>query len=154
MLYFHFSSRKFMRPFGVTLICIYQILRGLMGLVFGLFIVVFVGSANKFTSVAARGNSVERLVGQMGHAAGLVVILFAVVHLIGSYGLWLMRNWGRLLTILLSAIELALIISRGVGANVFSLLVGVLNAVCIFYLAMPPVRRAFRADRTRPHVAA
>jgi hypothetical protein len=142
-----------MRPLGVTLVGIYQILRGLMGLVFGLFILFFVGPANKFASVASRGNSVERVVGHMGHAAGLVVILFAIVHVIASYGVLLIRNWGRLLTILFSAIELALVISKDVGVNVFSLLVGGLNAACIFYLAMPPVRRAFQTERTRAHVA-
>jgi hypothetical protein len=136
-----------MRPIAVTLVCIYQILRGITGLVFGAFIVVFVGPAHKFASVTSAGNSVERLVGQMGHAAGLVVILFAVVHLIGSYGLLLMRNWGRLLIILFSAVELALIVSRGPGLNVFSLSVGALNAACIFYLAMPLVRRTFQARR-------
>lgn len=153
MIYFRFSSRRSMRPFAVTLVFIYQILRGLVGLVFGLFILVFVGPANKFASVSSAGNSVERLVGQIGHAAGLVVILFAVVHLIASYGLLLMRNWGRLLTILFSAIELALIIYRGVGMNIFSLSVGVLNAACIFYLAMPAVRRAFQGNRTQARVA-
>jgi hypothetical protein len=138
-----------MRPFGVTLLCIYQVLRGLMGLVFGLLILSFVGPANKFASVTSAGNSVERLVGGMGHAAGLVVILFAVLHIIAGYGLLRMRNWGRLLTILFSAIELSQIISRGVGVNEFSWLVGSLNAACIFYLAMPAVGRAFRAERSR-----
>ncbi|MGO8793616.1 MAG: hypothetical protein ACLQLC_02240 [Candidatus Sulfotelmatobacter sp.] len=142
-----------MRPIGVTLVCIYQVLRALAGMVFGFFILFFVGPANKFAAITSFGNAIERLAGQLGHAVGLVVICFALLHLIATYGLWVMRNWGRLFTILFFAIELALIISRGVGMNRFSLLVGVLNAACIFYLAMPPVRRGFLGSRVAARTA-
>jgi hypothetical protein len=141
-----------MRPFGVTLVGIYQLLRAFMGLAFGLFILFFVGPANKFASMSRTGNFVERHVGHMGHAAGVAIIVFAFVHILAGYGLWVMRNWARLLTILFSAIELALIVSRGLGGNVFSLPVGVLNAACIFFLAMPPVRRAFHGERKKAHI--
>ncbi len=141
------SLQQIKHPVGVTLVGIYQILRGLTGLVFGFFIWYFVGPNTKFAAISSAGNRAERLVGHLGHAAGIVVMLFAVVHIILSFGLFLMRNWGRLLTILFFAIELALIISRGVSGSRFSLLIGALNAVCIFYLAMPSVRRTFQVLR-------
>lgn len=136
-----------MRPLGVTLVSLYQILRGVTGLVFGLFILIYPGPANKFASVASEGNSVERLVGHFGHAAGLIIIVFAVVHLLAGYVVLRMRNWGRVLTIVFSAIELALVLPGAVGVNIFSLFFGGINAACIFYLAMPPIRRAFYAPR-------
>lgn len=139
---------RFMRPPGVSLVAIYQILRGIMGLVFGLFVAVFVGPANKFAAVSKTGNVFERHVGHLGHLAGLAVILFAIAHIIAGYGVWLLRNWGRYVTILFSAAELALIISR-VSMNAFALPVGVLNAACIFCLAMPPVRGVFRTQTHR-----
>ncbi len=54
-----------MRPIGVTLICLYQMLRGLIGLVFGLFIVCYTGPSNQFVARASQGNAAERLDGQL-----------------------------------------------------------------------------------------
>ena len=134
-----------MRPLGVTLVGFYQILRAVIGSVFGLFVVFYRGPANKLASVAAQGNAVERLLGGFGHAAGVVIIVFAGVHLLAGYGVLQMRNWGRFLTLLLSAVELVLVLPGAVQVNIFSLLFGVINAACIFYLAMPPIGRAFHA---------
>jgi hypothetical protein len=135
-----------MRPLGITLVGYYQVLRALVGLVFGFFILLFKGPANKLASVSADGNTVEQLVGRFGHAAGLVVIVFAAVHLISGYGVLKMQNWGRFLTLLFSAIELVLVLPSAIHANIFSLLVAVLNALCILYLALPPVARTFYAQ--------
>jgi hypothetical protein len=135
-----------MRPLGVTLVGFYQILRGVIGLVFGLFVLLYNGPANKLASLAAEGNAVERLLGALGHAAGLVIIVFVIVHMLAGYGVLQMQNWGRFLTLLFAAIELVLILPGVVHANIFSLLFGAMNAVCIFYLAMPPVKRAFHAE--------
>jgi hypothetical protein len=135
-----------MRPFGVTLVGFYQIARAGIGLVFGLFVSFYKGPANKLASVAARGNAIERLVGGFGHAAGLVIIGFAVVHMIAGYGVLQTRNWGRFITILFSGIELVLILPGMVNVNIFSLSFGAINAACIFYLVMPPIGRAFHAE--------
>ena len=136
-----------MRPLGVTLVAAYQILRGLVGLVFGLFVVFYDGPANKLVSVAARGNSVERLVGHYGHGGGLIVVVFAVFHIVAAYGVFRMQSWGRFLTLIFCAAELVMVLPTALQSNIFALLVGGLNAVCIFYLAMPPVARAFRSQR-------
>jgi hypothetical protein len=135
-----------MRPFGVTLAGIYQILRCLTGLVFAGFILLFVGPANKFHLVSSHGNLPERIVGHFGAAAaGLAIILFAVIHIFAGYGVLRMHNWGRQLAIILSAIELAMMLPGVAGGNPFRLVFGALNAACIFYLAMPSIRRTFLA---------
>jgi hypothetical protein len=143
-----------MRPLGVTLVGLYQILRGIIGLLFGLSILVFTGLLAKLTSLAAEGNAVERIVHGFGHLAGLVVILFAIVHVIAGYGVLQMQNWGRLLTLLFSAIGLVLVLPGVVHANIFALLFGAINAVCIFYLAAPPIKRAFHAEGNPMRIAA
>ena len=99
-----------MRPIGLTLICLYQMLRGLTGLVFGLFIVCYTGPSNQFVARASQGNAAERLMASFGHAAGLAIVVFAVVHLLAGYGVLRRQNWGRILTLLLSAVELVLIL--------------------------------------------
>jgi uncharacterized membrane protein (DUF2068 family) len=143
-----------MRPLGVTLVGFYQILRGVLGLVFGLSVLLFSGLAAKLASLAAEGNAVERLLSTFGHVAGLGIIVFAVVHMIAGYGVLQMQNWGRLLTLLFSAIGLVLVLPGLIHAHIFSLLFGAINAACIFYLAMPPIKRAFHAEGNPMRMAA
>ena len=143
-----------MRPLGVTVVGFYQILRGVLGLLFGLSVLLFTGLVAKLASLAAEGNAVERLLHDFGHVAGLGIIAFAVVHMLAGYGILQMQNWGRLLTLLFSAIGLVLLLPGVVQANIFSLFFGAINAACIFYLAMPPIRRAFHAEGNPLRMAA
>jgi uncharacterized membrane protein (DUF2068 family) len=122
--------------------------------VFGLSILLFAGLAAKLASLAAEGNAVENLLRSFGHLAGLGIIVFAIVHMIAGYGVLQMQNWGRLLTLLFSAIGLVLVLPGVFVANIFSLLFGAINAACIFYLAMPPIKRVFHAEGNPMRMAA
>jgi uncharacterized membrane protein (DUF2068 family) len=143
-----------MRPLGVTLVGSYQILRGVIGLLFGLSVLLFTGLVAKVASLAAEGNAIERLLHGFGHAVGLVIIVFAILHFLAGYGVLQMQNWGRLLTLLFSAIGLVLVLPGVAHAHIFSLLFGAINAACIFYLAMPPIKRAFHAEGNPMRIAA
>lgn len=143
-----------MRPLGVTLVGLYQILRGLLGLLFGLSILLFTGMVAKLASLAAEGNAAERLVHGFGHAAGLIIVVFAFIHMLAGYGVLQMQNWGRLLTLLFSAIGLVLVLPGLAHGHIFSLIFGAMNAASIFYLAMPPIKRAFHAEGNPMRVAA
>ena len=148
-----------MRPVGVTLVGFYQILRGVIGLVFGLSLQLFTTLIARITSLAAEGKALEQFVHGLGHAAGFVVIVFAVLHILAGYGVLQMQNWGRLLTLLFSAIGLVLllpglVLPGAAHANIFPLLFGAINAACILYLAMPPIRRAFHAEGNPMRMAA
>jgi len=143
-----------MRPLGVTLVGYYQILRGAIALVFGLSVLLFTGLVAKLASLAAEGSALERLVHGLGHAVGLIIIAFAIVHIVAGYGLLQMQNWGRLLTVLFSAIGLVLVLNGMVHEHIYSLFFGVINAASIFYLAMPPTRRAFQAETKSMRMAA
>jgi hypothetical protein len=143
-----------MRPLGVTLVGFYQILRGVIGLVFGLSVLLVAGLAAKLASLAAEGNSVENLLRGFGHAAGLGIIVFAAVHMFAGYGVLQMQNWGRLLTLLFSAIGLVLVLPGVAHGNIFSVIFGAINGACIFYLAMPAIKRAFHAEGNPMRMAA
>jgi hypothetical protein len=143
-----------MRPFGVTLIGFYQILRGVVGILFGLSLMLFTGLAAKLASLAAEGNATGRFFAGFGHLVGLVVILFAFCHLLAGYGVLRMQNWGRLLTLFLSAIGLALLLPVMVVVHGIPLIFGIINAVVIFYLATPAVKRAFHEQNSSLRMAA
>jgi hypothetical protein len=143
-----------MRPLGVTLIGIYQILRGVIGVLFGFSILLFTGLVSRLANLAADGNAVGGFLHGLGRAAGLGVIVFAVVHILAGYGVLQMHNWGRLLTLLFSAIGLVLLLPGVVHINIFSVLFGTINAASIFYLAMPPIKRVFHAEGNPMRLAA
>jgi uncharacterized membrane protein (DUF2068 family) len=136
-----------MRPLGVTLIGIYQILRGALGVLFGLSLMLFTGLAAKLVSLAAEGSAMERFLHGMGRMAGLGVVVFALLHILAGFGLLKMENWGRLLTLLLSAIGLMLLLPMLIVAHGLPLVFAAINAVSIFYLAMPPIKRIFHGQR-------
>jgi len=80
--------------------------------------------------------------------------VFAIVHMIAGYGVLQMQNWGRLLTLFFSAVGLVLVLPGMLHVNPFSLFFGVINAASIFYLAMPPIKRAFHAEGNPMRMAA
>jgi len=143
-----------MRPLGVTLVGFYQILRGLLSLLLGLSLLLFTGLAAKLASLAAEGTAVERFMHSAGHVAGLSVVVFGVVHILAGYGVLQMQNWGRLLTLFFSAVGLVLVLPWLVHAHLPSLVFGAINAACILYLAMPPIKRAFHTERSPMRMAA
>jgi hypothetical protein len=134
-----FGEKECMRPLGIILIGLYQVLRASVGLVFGLFVLFFNGPATKLVSVAGQGNFIERHLRSFGHAAGLFIIGFAVVHALAGYGVLQMQGWGRLLTLLFCAIEISLLLPTMIRVNIFSLVFGAVNAGCILYLALRPL---------------
>ena len=143
-----------MRPLGVTLIGIYQILRGALGVLFALGLMLFTGLAAKLASLAAEGNAVERILHSLGRVAGVGVLVFALLHILAGFGLLKMQNWGRLLTLLFSAIGLVVLLPVLVASHGLPLIFGIINAVSIFYLALPPIKRAFHGERPALRAAA
>jgi len=107
---------------------------------------LFTGLAAKLASVAAEGNAAGRFFGGFGHLASLVIILFAALHLVAGYGVLRMQNWGRLLILFFSAIGLFLLLPVLVVAHGIPLVFGLINVASIFYLATPPIKRAFHAS--------
>jgi uncharacterized membrane protein (DUF2068 family) len=143
-----------MRPLGVTLVGFYQILRGLLGLLFGLSLLLFTSLAVKLASLASEGNATGRFFAGFGHLTGLVIILFAAVQLLAGYGVLRMQNWGRLLTLFLSAVGLVLLLPVLIVVHGIPLVFGIINVVVILYLATPAVKRVFHEQRHSLRMAA
>ncbi|HEY6302161.1 MAG TPA: hypothetical protein VIX14_03765 [Terriglobales bacterium] len=143
-----------MRPLGVTLVGLYQILRSVVEMLFGVSLLLFTGLAAKLASLAAEGNATGRFFGGVGHLASLVIILFAGLHLVAGYGVLKMQNWGRLLTMFFSAIGLVLLLPVLIVMHGIPLGFGIINAAVILYLAMPAVKRAFYEQRHSLRMAA
>lgn len=143
-----------MRPLGVTLIGFYQILRGVIDVLFGVSILALANLAVKMASLAAEGLGAGRFMHGFGHLVGFVIIALGVFHLAAGWGVLGMKNWGRLLTVLFSAIGLFLLLPALSHGHVFSVIFGFINGATIIYLAMPAIKRAFHAEGNAMRIAA
>ena len=143
-----------MRPLGITLIGIYQILRGAVGVLFALGLLLVSGLAAKLASLAAEGNAVERLIHSLGRWAAVGILVLGLLHILAGLGLFKVQNWGRLLTLLLSAIALVALLPTLIVTHGIPLIFGAINAIVIFYLALPPTKRAFHSERPALKAAA
>jgi uncharacterized membrane protein (DUF2068 family) len=143
-----------MRPTGVTLIGIYQLLRGAVGIVFALLLMLASSLAARLASLVAEGTAIARLMHGFVHLAGIVVLVLAMLHCVAGFGLLKMQNWGRLLTLLFSAIGLVALLPVIMVAHGLPLILGLINAITIVYLAMPPIKRAFHGEKATLKAAA
>ena len=145
-----------MRPTGVTLIAIYNFLTAAALLLVACAIVVggsFLGALlgrNLDTHVG--GASLGFLIGVIG---AMVFFGFAVIAAIAGYGMWTMREWGRILNIVLAAISLLAALPGflirepmhllgGFFFGGFGLIRIVISGLIIWYLVQPQVVPLFR----------
>jgi uncharacterized membrane protein (DUF2068 family) len=143
-----------MRPLGVTLVGFYQILRGIFWLLIGLSILLFTRLAAKLAALAAEASTTGHFFGGFGRLASLVIIVFAALHLIAGYGILGMHNWGRLLTLFLSALGLVLLVPVLLIVHGIPLALGIINVAVIIYLVLPAVKHAFHEQRHSLRMAA
>jgi len=139
------------RPLGVTILVVGMILAGLAFAAAGILF-FFMGSTGA-TAAAPQNNVVATMLAALGTAAGVIFLLFGVLHIILAVGIFGLRNLARVLTIFLFALIAAgaclgliatlLSYSRvGLAWNA-SILVVVLLA--LWYLLRSATKEAFHA---------
>ena len=140
-----------MRPTGVTLIAIYHYLAAAMLGVIG--VSLFVGG--KVISMLGGADSamLPRTGFLIGVVGGSVFLAFALVHVIAGFGVWSMKEWGRLLAIVLAVISLLLAIP-GLLLSAITMFFGgyrilrvTISVLLIWYLLQAETKAAFRSVR-------
>ena len=142
-----------MRPTGVTLIAIYHFV-GAIFLVL-LAVALMVGGSLLGAMFGAGGH---RSIGGMG--VGLFIgilgavftLVFAVIAGLAGYGVWNLREWGRILCIVLAAIALLFsipgLLMMGVHLGLFMggyrLIRIAISVLIIWYLVQPEVKVLFQ----------
>lgn len=135
-----------MRPVGVTLIAILHWLRGAAYVAVGFALLGLTHlSAYMIASVAA-DTFFQRLVSGLGKTLGIAVLLFALLYIVMGFGLWAMKNWARVLTLIFAVIWLlSALVRLGHFPTPFHLLRAALDVAILVYLLLPDVKRAFGA---------
>lgn len=149
------------RPTGVTVLSIlYFIFAGLlcigaiMFFVGGAFIGAMIGSAATAHGAGAAGAGFGALIGGF---VGFFLLIGAVLHILCGAGLWKLKEWGRMLTIVLCAIGGVLAffnIMHSPVTMVFGTIRIGISVLIIWYLSQPHVKAAFAQVQLPPQAYA
>ena len=132
-----------MRPLGVTLIAIWLWIRSAIGILMGLGLLFVGGLAGKLSSMVSSGTALPSFLLGLGAFLGLAVASVSLLTAAAGIGVWLMKGWGRVLTIALAALSLLFSFRVLFHPHPFSLAKLVIDVCIIGYLMVPDVQAKF-----------
>ncbi|MGA2371420.1 MAG: hypothetical protein ACLPPV_14245 [Candidatus Korobacteraceae bacterium] len=144
-----------MRPTGVVLIAVYHFLSALFLALFATTLAV--GGTVLGTVFAGGSNSRLGGLGMMvGTIGGIFFFFYAVVAFVAGYGILAVREWGRILSIVLAVVSLLFalpgLLRMGLHPHLFfggyHLFRIAISIVIIWYLVQPEIKSLFQ--RTTP----
>jgi hypothetical protein len=142
-----------LRPTGVVLIAVYHFLAALMLALVG--ISLFAGGTIFSAMMGGANSGVFAGLGLLvGVAGGIFFLVFALVYAAAAWGIWTMREWRRILSIVMAVISLFFslpgLFLMAMSMNLFLggyrvLRLGI-SVLIIWYLLQPQVKAAFRSS--------
>ena len=146
-----------MRPAGVVLIAFYHLLSGLLLLLIAALLLV----GGSLPALAGAGPMMAGLGIVLGVGSAVFFLFYACVAAAAGYGIWNMREWGRILSIVLAAVSLVFsfpgLLMMGLHVHLFfgtyRLVRIAISILIIWYLVQPQIRALFgRATPAAPQV--
>lgn len=149
-----------MRPTGIVLIAFYNLLAAL----FLVYAAISLATTGVSSAILPPGHSIPS--GTAGDVAGVlgagVFLVFAIIAVLASYGIWSFREWARMLCIVLSGIPILFFLPglffdfsfyeggyRKIGYRLIRLAI---NILIIWYLGQPQVKARFHKAPSTPQV--
>jgi len=147
------------RPVGVTILAIlafigaaFCLLGGIAMMAGGGFMATLMSQQGGQGSAGAAG-----LFAGLGAVAGVFIIIVGGVYALVGFGLWKLKNWARIVSIVLLGIGVAVQLLGLLGTlahfNLFAFVWSVLwiavDAFIIWYLLKPEVKAAFQGAQAR-----
>ena len=127
------------RPFGVTVIAIFALIGGLLGLC--------------LPSLTLMGSTLfSGILGSVGVAASIFLFVGPILQLVFAFGAFKLSSWAWVLGLISTGITvLGVVVSLFNGASFWSAIWGSIVPVIIFiYLLTPKVRQAFGQAPEQP----
>jgi len=110
----------------------------------GVAIIGFSHLGARMLSAMTEGTSLERFTVGVGTVFGLGVILLALFYFIVGFGMWKLKNWARVVTLVFVAIGVLLGLRSLIEYHqVFRVLRTAVDATILVYLLLPDVSRLF-----------
>ena len=141
------------RPTGVTVIAILDFIGAAFCLLGGIGMILGGGFIATMLSQQGQGSAgAAGILAGLGAAAGVFIIIVGGVSALLGFGLWKLKEWARIVTIVFAGISGAFQLLGILGTlahfNVLALMWGVfwlaIDALIIWYLLKPEVKAAFR----------
>jgi hypothetical protein len=135
-----------MRPIGVSAIAVLTWIRASLYALGGLALIGVGHLSAKLVSTVANDSFFEALVSRLGKTLGIGVLMIALVYVVVGLGLWALKNWARVLTLILVTIWLLFgllgLLRHPTAWHMIRMLVDV---AILVYLMLPDVKRLFAA---------
>ena len=140
-----------MRPTGIALIAVYHFLAALVLAVVGISLLV--GGTIFSAIIGGHESGVFASLGLLvGAVGGIIFLSFALLYAIAGWGVWAMREWGRILSIVMAVLSLLfslpglLLMAMSLnlflgGYRIFRIAISVL---ILWYLMQPQTKAVFR----------
>lgn len=142
------------RPTGVTILAVLSFIGAVFTALGGLALMLGMGAAGAAMrqSGEAAGGLGALLLG-LGAIAGVLFLILAVVYGAIGYGLWTLRSWARIVTLVFMILGAALaalgllasLVAFELVSLFFQLIIVGIYAWIIWYLFQPHVKEAFGA---------
>lgn len=123
------------RPTGVTVLSILAFIGGAFTLLAGLLLTLM------GTAIGAMGGP---LFAAIGAFAGIIFLVLGALYLLVGFGLWTLKSWAWMLTVVLSGISLTLNLVQALSGEVVGGTMGIIvNGIVLWYMMKPHVKAAF-----------
>jgi hypothetical protein len=141
------------RPIGVTILAILNFIGAAICLLGGIGMILGGGFIATMLSQQGQGSAgAAGIFAGLGAAAGVFIILVGGVSILLGFGLWKLKGWARIVSIVLYGISAALQLLGLLGSlahfNAFAVIWSVfwiaVDAFVIWYLLKPEVKAAFQ----------
>ncbi len=133
-----------MRPVGVSIIAALVWFVGALWALAGFSVIGFTHLGGHLLASMSEGEMLGRLASGLGGMLGVGLLLIAVFYLTVGFGLWSLKNWARVLTLIFVVMGLLFGLRSMIEFHhVFRLLRTAVDAAILIYLLMPEVRKVF-----------
>ena len=141
------------RPVGVTILAILNFIGAAFCLLGGIGMILGGGFIATMLSQQGRGSAgAAGILAGLGAAAGVFIIIVGGISALVGFGLWKLKGWARIVSIVLYGISAALQLLGLLGSlahfNAFAVIWSVfwiaVDAFIIMYLLKPEVKAAFQ----------
>lgn len=141
------------RPVGVVIIAVLQLIGSLFGILVGVLIFAFrsffLQAIADSPEVQASSAITPEMLGTIVSIVAIVILVFSLIGLLLCYGLFQLKAWAWLATLILQGLAaagnlLSVVASQASDGNPGGIVVQlVINGVIIYYLLRRDVRRSF-----------
>jgi uncharacterized membrane protein (DUF2068 family) len=136
------------RPIGITVIALFDFLAAMFFLLVGLLMALGMGLAGMSNDV---GGGAAAMLAGLGIVGAVIFFACAVLCALMGWGLWTLKNWARIITLVFAFIGLGFGALGLMGSMVhfevftfaFQLVPVAINGLVAWYMMQPHVKQAF-----------